>query len=69
MVLNEELLIILRGQLNFDGDQKVAMIDQTTGCDWLVDDHNCYSFSVLLCCCYHLVSQKCVEFMLHVFSI
>jgi len=33
MMLNEELLIMLRWQLNFDGDQKVAMINQTTGCN------------------------------------
>ena len=33
----EELLIILRWQISFDRDQKMATIDQTTHCSQLVD--------------------------------
>lgn len=39
MLSNEELLIILKQQINFDRDQKAAAIDQTTGHEQLVD-HN-----------------------------
>jgi hypothetical protein len=31
MLSNEEILIVMRWQINFDTDQKVAAIDQTTG--------------------------------------
>jgi len=31
MLVNKELLIVLRQQLNFDRDQRVAAIDDTTG--------------------------------------
>jgi hypothetical protein len=31
MLSNEELLIVLGGQINFYGDQKAAAIDQITG--------------------------------------
>jgi hypothetical protein len=33
MVSNEGLLIVLKWQLNFDGDHKVAVIEQPTSCD------------------------------------
>jgi len=36
MLINKELLIVLRQQVNFDGDQKVAAIDQT-GRERMVD--------------------------------
>ena len=36
MLSNEELLIILRQQINYEKDQKAAAIDQTTGCKQLV---------------------------------
>jgi hypothetical protein len=35
MLSIEELLIILRWQINFDRDQKMATIDQTTQCSQL----------------------------------
>lgn len=37
MLSIEELLIVLRWQINFDRDQKMATIDQTTHCSRLVD--------------------------------
>jgi hypothetical protein len=37
MLSNEELLIALRRQINFERDQKAAAIDQTTGRDRLVE--------------------------------
>jgi hypothetical protein len=37
MPINKELLIVLKQQVNFEGDQKVAAIDQTTGRERMVD--------------------------------
>ena len=37
MLSNEELLIIMRWQINFDRHQTEAAIGQKTRCDWLVD--------------------------------
>jgi hypothetical protein len=43
MLSNEELLIALRRQINFDRNQKAAAIDQTTGRNRLFG-HLCCSF-------------------------
>jgi len=53
MLSNEELLIILRQQINFDRDQKAAAFDQTTGHEQLVDQNR------LLSHLWHNIFESC----------